>query len=40
MAYGVLSDIATPAERGAYIGAVFIGYLSIPKLLPLLTWEI
>ena len=28
IAYGVVSDIATPAERGSFVGAVLCGYLS------------
>lgn len=28
--YGVLADIASPAERGSYVGAIAFGFVLIP----------
>ncbi|KAL9576057.1 MAG: hypothetical protein Q9212_007422 [Teloschistes hypoglaucus] len=36
IAYGVVSDIATPAERGSYVGAVLCGPNVAPSLGPIL----
>lgn len=36
MAYGVVSDIATPSERGLYVGAVLCGPNVAPSLGPVL----
>ena len=33
VAYGVVADIASPAERGSYVGAVSLGYVGLEKRL-------
>ena len=36
LAYGVISDIAAPHERGGYVGVVHVGFNSAPSLGPVL----
>ncbi|KAI9847100.1 MAG: hypothetical protein M1837_003218 [Sclerophora amabilis] len=36
IAYGVLADISTPAERGTYVGALSLGITTAPSIGPLL----
>jgi len=32
IAYGIAGDIASPAERGSYVGFVVCGYISNPRI--------